>query len=135
LILALFNALIGKLFCNGGERYEGEFKYGKTRGQGKKNDILILTLFNTLIGKFFCNDGNTFEGEWEAGWINGKGKKFDSKGKLIEEGKFAQGFLITNFWITNHFINDENQKNPTKIKIIENHFSESYGFSKSKKKV
>jgi len=34
---------------------------------------------------------------WEAGWINGKGKKFDPIGKLIEEGKFANGVLIKDF--------------------------------------
>jgi len=28
--------------------------------------------------------------------MNGKGKKFDSKGMLIEEGKFAGGVLIKN---------------------------------------
>ena len=65
-------------------------------GQGKKNDLLILTLFNTLSGKFFYNNGDRHEGEWEAGWINGKGKKFNSKGKLIEEGKFAGGLLFKN---------------------------------------
>jgi len=32
--------------------------------------------------------------------MNGKGKKFDSKGMLIEEGKFAGGVLIKNLWIT-----------------------------------
>ena len=93
--------LKGKIFYNDGKIYEGEFKDGKKHGQGKKSDLLnnllILTLFNTLIGKFFCNNGDKYEGEWEEGWINGKGKKFDSKGKLIEEGIFAEGVLIKNF--------------------------------------
>jgi len=104
LILTLFHTLIGEFFYNNGDRYEGEFIDDKMHGQGKKsdwlNDLLILTLFNTLIGKFFCNNGDKYEGEWEEGWINGKGKKFDSKGKLIEEGIFAEGVLIKNFWIT-----------------------------------
>jgi len=54
-------------------------------------------LFNTLLGKFFCNNGDRYEGDWEVGWINGKGKKFNSKGKLIEEGQFAEGILLKNF--------------------------------------
>ena len=97
-------AFIGKYFYNDGNRYEGEFKDDKKHGQGKKsyllNDLLILTLFNTFIGKFFCNNEDRYEGEGEAGWINGKGKKFNSKGKLIEEGTFADGVLIKDFWIT-----------------------------------
>jgi len=27
--------------------------------------------------------------------MNGKGKKFDSKGKLIEEGEFVYGIIIS----------------------------------------
>jgi len=34
LILALLNALIGKLFCNDGNGYEGDWKDGKGHGQG-----------------------------------------------------------------------------------------------------
>ena len=48
-------------------------------------------------GKYFCSNGDLYEGEWEVGWINGKGKKFNSTGKLIEEGKFADGVLIKDF--------------------------------------
>ena len=36
LILTLFNALIGKKLYNNGDRYEGEWKDGKTHGQGNK---------------------------------------------------------------------------------------------------
>ena len=90
MILTLFITLTGKLFCNNGNRYEGEFKDDNMHGQGKKsdllNDLLILTLFNTLTGKFFYNNGDRYEGEFRDDWINGKGKKFDSNGKLIEEG-------------------------------------------------
>jgi len=100
LILILFNTLIGKFFNSDGERYEGEWKDGMKHGQGKKSDLLILTFFNTLIGEFFSNNGDKYEGEWEAGWINGKGNKFNSKGQLIEEGKFIEGVLIKDFWKT-----------------------------------
>ena len=86
----MFDTFIGKLFCNNGDRYEGEWKDNEKHGQGKKsdllNDLLILTLFNTFIGKYFCPNGDRYEGEWEVGWINGKGKKFNSKGELIEDG-------------------------------------------------
>ena len=75
LILTLFNTLIGKFFCNDGNRNEGEWKDGNMHGQGKKSDLLnallILTLFNILIGKSFHNDGNRYEGEWKVGKKHG----------------------------------------------------------------
>ena len=38
LVLTLFNTLIGKFFCNDGNRYEGEWKAGWINENGKKFD-------------------------------------------------------------------------------------------------
>jgi len=55
LIRSLFNAFIGKCFCNNEDRYEGEWKDGKMHGKGNKSDLfnglLILSLFNAFIGE------------------------------------------------------------------------------------
>ena len=37
LIITSFNAFIAKLFQNDGNIYEGEIKFGKKNGQGKKS--------------------------------------------------------------------------------------------------
>jgi len=68
----LFIALIGKLFWNNGDRYEGECKDGNPHGQGKKsallNYLLILTYCSfALIGEFFWNFGGRYEGEYKDG--------------------------------------------------------------------
>ena len=49
LILTLFNAWIGKFFYNDGDRYEGEWKYGKKHGQGKKSDFYWMILIDSNI--------------------------------------------------------------------------------------
>ena len=75
----MFIALLGKLFLNDGNRYEGEWKDDNKHGQGNKsallNYLLILTLFIALIGKYFWNDGDRYEGEWKDDKITGQGNK------------------------------------------------------------
>jgi len=50
LIQTIFNDSIGKLLCDVGDIYEGEWKDGKKHGRGKKRGIYFHLLFvNTLI--------------------------------------------------------------------------------------
>jgi len=53
LILALFNAFIGKFFSNHGARYEGKFKDSKFHGQGMKSVFYWMTLIDSNIVQCF----------------------------------------------------------------------------------
>jgi len=52
LILTMIDDLIGKLFGNNGDRYEGEFKDDKMHGQGKKQVINLWLIYSNIVWWF-----------------------------------------------------------------------------------
>jgi len=59
------NKILGIFYYNSGEKYDGEWKNGKTHGIGN--------VYIKIKGVFYYANGDKYDGEWGDGNFNGKG--------------------------------------------------------------
>ena len=91
----------GKFTYPDGSTYEGEFIDGKDTGKGKVirfDGSVYEGEFRDGIangeGKMIRPDGSFREGEFRDGLLHGKGRMVDSKGTVIFEGRFFDGYRV-----------------------------------------
>jgi len=89
MVMVHFNNILGILYYNNGNRYEGDWVDDKKKGKGicyyangskyegqwkdsKKSGQGYF--IEVKIGVFYYNNGRRYEGAWEDGKRNGRGK-------------------------------------------------------------
>lgn len=89
---------------NGKIYYEGDFEKGIEHGKGKiytKDEVMtyngeIIQGEKTGYGISYWPDGTIqYEGYWNGNKYSGEGIEYDEEGKVINEGKFEDGKLVS----------------------------------------